>query len=363
MTCFEKDEYYASCAKHCDDKDWTCKKLGNRTKTQTHCAWAGEDCASWGMCCNPGFVCAVKDKYFSGCVQQFKLNSFGKTKMPMPPGWPANPKILGGGQLEYAATPAPPGKGMGTTLYCFMAYVPGSYEERLMEIQKASSASIFACDKYDLFHAWQSGSTTWDSQATTLSNIDVFINIWENVEKAGNLWKYDWTVKADPDCLLVPQRLKWHLAAMNAPVQTPIYVKNNALNASIGNNGFLGAVEVFSREALELYFDWWPKCKKTLGSKGGEDGFMKRCMDAMGVGYVVDGGMFEPNNDPRVCNNGKRAAYHPLKLQENLQCCIEVVNGGSHTFEWGKCTDLSPNWVSKVWPKCDNGKCREPQWR
>lgn len=363
MTCFEKDAYYASCSKHCDEKDWSCNKLGNRTKTNPKCAWAGEDCASEGLCCNQGFVCAVKDKYFAGCMQSFKQMSFKKVNLKPPPGWPANPKIIGGGQFEYAMPPAPKGQGMGTTLYCFAAYLPGSYEERLIDIARANSASIFACDEHDLFHTWQSHMSTWDSKATTLTNIDVFIDVWNHVEKAGRLWKYDWTVKVDPDCLIVPERLRWHLGALNAPVKQPVYVKNNALNASIGNSGFLGAVEVFSREALELYFDWWPMCQKTIGVNGGEDGFMKGCMDAMGVGYVVDGGMFKPDNDPRVCKDGTKAAYHPLKIQENFQCCVDIVNGGKHFIEWGECKDLNAKWVWKVWKDCPaDQSCREPKW-
>jgi len=368
MTCFEKDQYYASCSKECgedpkDEKGWSCKKLGNRTKTQTHCAWAGESCAAEGMCCNQGFICAVKDQYFTGCYQNFKKTSFKKIQLPPPPGWPADPKFVGGGQYEYEVQKAGPDQEkMGTSLYCFMAYLPGSYEERLMEIAKANYASVFACDEHDLFHTWQSGTATWDTQAATLTNIDVFIDVWQHVKEMGNLWKYDWTVKVDPDCLLVPQRLKWHLGALNAPVKQAIYVKNNNLNASIGNAGFLGAVEVFSREALELYFDWYPKCKSTMGNSGGEDGWMKGCMDALGVGYIVDGFMFKPDNDPRVCKDGKYAAYHPLKIQENYQCCIDVVNGGDHNIEWGQCKDLNPQWANKIWPNCADGKCMEPRW-
>jgi len=196
-----------------------------------------------------------------------------------------------------------------------------------------------------LFHTWQSKYSTWDSTATTLSNIDVFIDVWQKVQKAGRLWKHEWTVKTDPDCLIVPQRLKWHLGALQAPVGQPVYVKNNAMNSSYSNGGFLGAVEVFSREALELYFDWWPMCEKTIGITGGEDGFMKGCMDALGAGYMVDGGMFKPDDDPRLCALGKYAAYHPMKVQENLQCCIDMANGGTHRVEYGQCKDLDPQWA------------------
>mmetsp|Transcript_12828 Transcript_12828/g.36946 ORF Transcript_12828/g.36946 Transcript_12828/m.36946 type:complete len:625 (-) Transcript_12828:169-2043(-) len=362
MTCYEKDRFFATCTKLCDGEDWSCKELGNRTKTQTNCAWAGNDCSSQGLCCNQGFICAKKDKYFTGCIQTFEQTATKKVKIPPPAGWPAEPEFVGGGQYEYEVAPAPKGQEMGTTLYCFMAYLPNSYEQRLVEIARASYASAFACDEHDLFHTWQSTRTKWDSNASTLTNIDVFIDVWNHVKESGKLWKYDWTVKVDPDCVLVPQRLKWHLASLRAPSKTPVYIKNTNLSSNIANGGFLGAVEVFSREALELYFDWWPKCQETIGTKGGEDGFMKRCMDALGVGFMTDGGMFVPDNDPRRCRDTSKAAYHPVKLQENYQCCVDIVNGGKHFIEWGYCKDLPSNWTSKVWPDCQNDACRQPVW-
>jgi len=361
MTCFKKDDRYATCAKACLHDDWDCGALGNRTKTDPKCAWAGEDCSAQGLCCNLGFVCGQKDQYFSGCYQVFQGGVVRKN-VPPPPGWPAHPKFVGGGQFQYAMPAAGPGQEkMGTSLYCFMAYLPGSYEERLMEIARANYASAFACDAHDLFHTRESTWTKWDDGQATLSNIEVFIEVWNKVKEKGTLWKYDWTVKVDPDCLIVPQRLKWHLGALNAPAKQPIYVKNNAMNAAWGNDGFLGAVEVFSREALELYFDWYPKCKETIGLYGGEDGFIKQCMDALGVGYMTDGVMFNPDNDPSICLDGKFAAYHPLKVQESYQCCVDVTNGGSHSFSGGQCTDLNPGWVEKVWPGCPGGQCREPR--
>jgi len=258
------------------------------------------------------------------------------------------------------------------TLYCVMAYLPGSYEERLMEIQRANNAGVFACDAHDLFNTWRSAPAEWDKNVTnvtgrpvTLSNVDVFINVWENVMMVKRLWGYDFTVKVDPDCLIVPQRLKQHLAALHLPRRQPIYVKNSLLNESSGSAAFLGAVEVFSREALEVYNDWYPKCKATIHLEvGNEDVFMKGCMDAVGVGYMTDSLMLKPDVDPAICKNGDYAAYHPLKIQENMQCCIDEVNGRGHSMQWGQCEDLNDDWVRKVWPACDDaGDCRKPFWR
>jgi len=366
MTCFRKDKNYASCAKSCSEEDgWECTKLGNRTKTDPGCSWAGLECSETGMCCNVGFQCMVRDEYFTGCAQTFKMVADGvslkKIKVGLPEGWPADPKFVGGGQQEYEMHKADEGDELGTDLYCFMAYLPSSYEEGLMEMAKANSASIFACDAYDVFKTWQSSYVGWATEETTLQNTDVFVNVWNEVKNTGRLWSHSWTVKVDPDCLLVPQRLKWHLEALDVPKAQPVYVKNNDLNASQGNNGFLGAVEIFSREALELYYDWWPQCQDSLGVDSGEDGFMKGCMDALGVGYVVDGGGFKPDDDVALCKQGKWMAYHPMKDQKNFQCCIDIINGIDHKTEWGHC-EMTDDWATKTWP--DAGpEGQEPRWR
>jgi hypothetical protein len=367
MTCFQKDKYFATCAKSCSEEDdWECTKLGNRTKTDPHCSWAGLDCKETGMCCNVGFQCMVKDEFFTGCVQSFtrviQKGELKQVNVDLPEGWPADPKFIGGGQLEYEMPKASAEDELGTDLYCFMAYLPGSYEEKLMELAKANSASIFACDAYDVYKTWQSNMVGWSSEQTTLENTDVFISVWSEVKKAGRLWSYSWTVKVDPDCLLVPQRLQWHLEALDVPKAQPVYVKNNNLNASQGNNGFLGAVEIFSREALELYYDWWPECKESLGVDSGEDGFMKGCMDALGVGYVVDGGGFKPDDNVEVCKQGQWAAYHPMKDQKNYQCCVDIVNGIDRKTEYGNCPEMPDDWAQKTWP--DAGpEGQEPRWR
>jgi len=339
--------------------------------TDVGCAWAGQDCSESGMCCNTGFQCRVRDEHFTGCVQTFKMDVVGtktgtklkKIQLDLPEGWPDGDEYwVGGSQMEYAMPMAPDGEEpLGTSLYCVMAYLPDSYEERLMEMAKANWISVFGCDGYDVYKTWSSDNVGWASGEVTLQNTQVFINVWEEIKKAGNLWQYDWTVKVDPDCLMIPQRLKWHLEALKVPRKQPVYVKNNVLNRSQGNNGFLGAVEVFSREALERYYDWWPDCQDSLGWGSGEDGFMKACMDAIGVGYVTDGFMFTPNDDPALCREGKYAAYHPLKDQKAYQCCTDIVNGIDHGTEYGKC-DMPDDWAQRTWP--DAGKWGvEPRWR
>merc|ERR1719414_2271407 len=95
----------------------------------------------------------------------------------------------------------------------------------------------------------------------------------------------------------------------------------------MGNNGFLGAVEVFSTQAVMKYMDHGDGCHESLGVDAGEDGFFKGCMDALGVGFMTDGELFFPDKSAGACNAESHAAFHPLKTVNDWKCCFDITNG------------------------------------
>lgn len=307
--------------------------LGLRCARQTRnyssgCAWAGQDCAVDKLCCNRGFVCAVKDQDFTGCVLTVKTSTWIAQKVPIPDGWEGT--VLGAGRDEYQMAQAQDDEPkIGNTLYCFMAFLPDSYEVGLVDTARNNKASIFACDEHDLFHTWQSASAGWDTGESTLQNTDVFINVWQQVGSKGSYMKYDWTVKVDPDCVFAPDRLKGHIDSYNLPAWAPVYVKNNGMDPGLGNNGFLGAIEIFTKKAVMIYLDNDAGCLQAMGTDAGEDGFMKGCMDALGVGYVLDIDIFFPDFAAGACANGQRVAFHPLKEPDEYQQCLDILAGKS----------------------------------
>merc|ERR1739844_823594 len=133
------------------------------------------------------------------------------------------------------------------------------------------------------YKAWQTNMAGWDtgSSGASVVNTAVFLKVMDYVKEDGLYLKYDWTIKVDADCVFLPDRLRSHLWALRPPANVPMYVKNNNLEG-LGNSGFLGAIEVFSREA------------------------MKRFMD---------------NYDTATCANGGYAAYHPIKYPSHWERC------------------------------------------
>lgn len=245
--------------------------------------------------------------------------------------------VFGGGRHEYACGPSTPPNVQGTTLYCFMAIMPNSTEGTLKELAKKNGASIFACDAHDVFMSRSTWSSGWDTAESTLVNTDVFIEIWKGLWDSKKFLDYDWTVKVDADCVFVPDRLRAHIRMMNPPKDTPIYLKNNGVDPGLGNNGFLGAIEVFSNTAVQTYLDNQAGCIKSFAGPSGEDGYFKGCMDALGICYMLDSNMFNPDYDPGACGNAARAAYHPIKKPYDWQCCWDIILGKPREHEFGHC--------------------------
>mmetsp|Transcript_83730 Transcript_83730/g.215587 ORF Transcript_83730/g.215587 Transcript_83730/m.215587 type:complete len:608 (-) Transcript_83730:306-2129(-) len=328
MTCFKKNENYATCLnlveKDGAQKGWDGAKLGNRTRFDAGCTWAGDECSKTGLCCNEGYNCAKKDDTFSGCQQALAVSTFFKKPVALPAGWDGT--VLGGWRSEYQVAPAPEGKVSGMTFYCIMAVLPNSTETELEQAARDNNASVFGCDAHSIFNSWQTSAAGWDTGETTLINTAVFLKVFQWVKEAGLYLKYDWTIKVDADCVFLPERLRSHMWALKPPADTAIYLKNNGVEG-LGNSGFLGAIEVFSRRAMQIYLDNSEGCAKFLGTNSGEDGFFKGCMDSLGVGYMKDVDIFFPDHGAGACRQGQRVAFHPLKTVDKWQHCVDIISG------------------------------------
>jgi hypothetical protein len=266
----------------------------------------------------------VKDDLFTGCVQTVQKTTWVTKDIPIPGDWKGT--ILGGGRTEFTVQPAPEGAAVaGTSLYCIMAILPNSTEEALNGIAQKEKASIYGCEGHDIFHSWWSNKDGWDTGEATLANTDVFIDVFEHVRRKGAYLQHDWTVKVDADCVFVPDRLRYHLKALKPPAYTPIYIKNNGMDPGLGNNGFLGAIEIFSTKAMRYYFDNAEGCKNYFGFNCGEDGFFKGCMDAIGVGFMQDDQIFFPDRHSGSCSQENHVAFHPLKKPEQWQKCWDLI--------------------------------------
>lgn len=243
------------------------------------------------------------------------------------------------------------------TLFCYSVVRTQSYELNNMRTALAKKVSIFACNDQMLFTdvpyelqpgvpvpgwgdlQWVDGIAPVQSVVLNIGlethpkpgslegilNTEIFMQAWRQVNEDGRFRMHDWTVKVDPDAVFFPQRLVADLKAI-APASTSpnMYVVNCKISF-----GLFGAVEVFSRVALETYVAGEEKCKQSLDwTMMGEDLYMKRCMDFLGVQQADDYHMLSDgycSEQASPCYSGK-VAFHPFKSALSyLQCYTEAM--------------------------------------
>jgi len=225
------------------------------------------------------------------------------------------------------------------SLFCFSVMLPRSEEQKLVTNQLNRSLSIWACDETMVIckeKVWlgkdkKGGDVwTWVNKADDLSigdlaagaktnswlNTLVFIRAFATIIWKGNLWKHDWVVKADPDAVFFPDRLRKHVAN---------YTGKSAYFANCYDKRprLYGAVEVYSKQAMGAFQDNQKMCQKKLPWHGwGEDYYMEHCLDMIGVRRISD---FKLVGDWRCmgapCTDGWRAAFHPFKDWKSYWHC------------------------------------------
>jgi hypothetical protein len=216
------------------------------------------------------------------------------------------------------------------------------YEKSLIEWQFEKKVSIFACDGYAVYSSEEINITDQlvtakvdsDLQCEkggefgTALNVDIFFEVWKKVVNDVDYADFDWTVKADPDAVFFPERLKTVL--MQHPVVAGgLYLVNCP-------RGLHGPVEVFSREAVERLFYGWEQCKAHFvqmcsgDCKWGEDMFADQCLSkVLNVRCEHDDRiLIEDACDPPEgwlecpASLGGVVSIHPFKTPERYEQCM-----------------------------------------
>jgi len=250
------------------------------------------------------------------------------------------------------------------SLFCFSVMQPDSDEQVLLEALLARRLGIFACDatqvvsskrvrlgpESDSMYTTSLPPEIWTHKlgdpskhpwhaTTSWLNAGVFMVAYEFVVGGDEIFEYDWLVKADPDAVLFPDRLRKHLGKHTPEGGSPLYLLNCnkrgdefVVDQDSDHGGSLyGALEVFSMEAMRIFKekDGKKTCEGKLHWQGwGEDFFMSECMDLLGVPNVSDFYLVgDERCNPESCKDGWRAAFHPFKDPESYIKCWEESAG------------------------------------
>jgi len=364
--CFEKNSTFATCKASCtpgpdlydtDNKEWSCNAVGPRTpgeralepweQQKNVSTWVAEtcaaefeaNCAKTKCCSKPGDQCYEKNDGWASCMpactpgQREGDDSGGN--------WTC--KELG--VRTHRAYPS---------LFCFSVMQPFGYEPGLMKAQMNTGHGIWACDKYSVFSTKEFvvgdgpdgtvktvtfvPAVVGSSKDHTAANAELFMHVWDSVNKHG-LWRQtDWTVKVDPDAVLLPTRLRHHL---NAFTGQKGYVVNCAKPFMPEGPMMFGALEAFTRSALDAYYAKSQDCRNGLPWKiWGEDLFMGKCLEKIGVARLNDFTIYSDGVCRGVdCTDPDAAAFHPKKDIGSWMACLDQTKHPRARF-----TTQAPQW-------------------
>jgi len=342
--CYLKQPGWAMCMPSClhgplltdSNADiWDCTALGGRTPglakasaevhigdwVATECAADGESCSTQMCCSNPTSQCFEKAEGWAvcsrGCApgvhefdddQPWSCNGLG----------PRTPRAWG-----------------HPSLYCFSVVQIYSAEGDTIKAQLNTDggAGIFACEQFDVFSSdggvylgdgpagpiWSqyfenaAVGTTIDG---TAGNTRLFINVWEAVKIVGRFWSTDWTIKADPDAVLIPDRLRSHLSAH---MGRPTYIITCTLPGMTPM--MFGAVEAISKGAMAKYYENRDFCMGLPVDAWGEDRWLSSCLNEVGAPGEEDFAMVSDGVCTGVSCGSGAAAFHPFKSAGAWQGC------------------------------------------
>lgn len=210
----------------------------------------------------------------------------------------------------------------------------GSDEPEMVKKQLELRMGIFACEE---FTAFSQGGTMMLGKDWTLGyiqaeppirsqngywlNIDVYMKAWDMVLGDVRYRKHDWVVKVDPDTVFFPEMLREHVRDHTTPEGSNVFF----LNCNSGPRArMMGSLEIFSRQAIEVYKEQGWKCKNMAWQDFGEDKYMQKCMESLGSYPAVDFNMLADKRcQPASCLKKGKVAYHPYR---NIQAWVECMH-------------------------------------
>jgi len=295
----------------------------------TGCSWEGENCVNTTCCRRTGFKCWERDaNKWASCSEDCNdLKKFGGTR---------SCKVLGGD--KGARTIAPQKEELDyQSLFCFLVVTPqgvvppgveAGYEQKIIGQMKKAKASIFACDGSAIYEGSAATTGEWKS----IKNTEIFARVWNIVKKSGEYANHKWTVKADADAVFFPDRLRMKLQKyIKPPEKTAIYFHNIDFKFD-----FMGALEVMSKEAVDLLKEGIGACLEHIGADGGEDIFTMQCLDSLHIAHMDDFSLLKdkysnPGHfnlfDVDMCDDPTIAAFHPFKAVNSWMGCYKVGMG------------------------------------
>lgn len=287
------------------------------------------------------------------------LKALGSTEAPnmtakggvisgLPCGCRATPEnaIWPDSDLQKFTMPLPkPGRlGKPGSMLCMALMVPYSYEQGLLIMQYENRAGIFGCDEYVVYSnqalVLAPGLITRRVLSTqrcepggefkTALNLNIFTAVWRQVISEGQYLLFNWIVKADPDTVFFPHRLRpilgKHEKGAVGGYGQGVYFNNCKF-------GMHGPLEIFSQNSMSALGSMFLGCfhffqKLCSGDcSWGEDMWVDQCLKRfVNSTRINEYNLLEEDHcDPAMgwdsCEDTTKAAFHPFKVESRYLVC------------------------------------------
>jgi len=209
----------------------------------------------------------------------------------------------------------------------------------IMKMQSEQKAGIYGCDAQEVLGDDLSVVDTHidlvkagTSKDNTSANVGTFLNAWRTVGRGGRYKDYDFTIKVDPDTVLVAHRLRLRLDGLRGNKFIPNCDLRDRWPDSPDYPMMLGSIEILSREAVGTFLAGEERCQRELPwQELGEDLFLHKCLALLGAEQAGDWSLLQDANCRGVdCRAFDSAAFHPFKSAEEwLDCWGMAVNRGA----------------------------------
>jgi hypothetical protein len=226
------------------------------------------------------------------------------------------------------------------SLYCFAVVRKGTYEVDVMRLQSSKGAGIYGCDEHLVMGDDSTLGKVIDlveagvSKDGTSANVATFLNAWRAVGEEGRYREFEFTIKADPDTVFMPEVLRQRLQLNPLQLDDNVFIPNCDLRDKYPDSPdypmMLGSLEVLSRKAVDTWLEGQRRCKEEMPwQEWGEDLYLGKCLTHLGTKQAGDYGLLQDANCRGVdCRNFEAAAFHCFKSAEEWEECW---NQASHT--------------------------------
>jgi len=187
------------------------------------------------------------------------------------------------------------------SLFCTSIMLWWTYEVELLKQQLKHKVGIFACTEWAVYSnrtvslGEQDNKTLhsdivngslkckFGGKAHTALNTPIFRRFWDSLKENPKSWRNDWIVKADPDTVFFPDRLKEMVTQRwkesHGQPGYAMWLNNCQL-------GLHGPIEVFSKQAFGVYHGKKDTCDDLTQDYPQEDAWLGACFKKLEVGKM-----------------------------------------------------------------------------